>query len=918
MKSILKRTAGLLLCFILVFSVCCPIMSYAATVNDYPIVHVIGRWETIYDKDGNKIYPFKSSVPNTIMKDADSLINAGVRGVLWSNWKPLQNELSDALSPAFSQLVLNNNGEVANGSYPKAMAAPKDKKSGYVIGDYNFTYDWRLDPVAIADDLNDYINAVIKVTGHKKVHLVSRCLGTAIASAYLTKYGAGKIDTCVFYAGSAMGIIPAGAFFSGNLSIDPDALARYADNATTSSDFVDLMKTFASLLKRSSLVANITSRNMQEGVDAILPDLLLETYATMPGYWSMVGEDYFEQAKEFVFAGNYQKYAGLIEKIDDYHYNVQQQLPVTLKNLQAQGLKIAVVAKYNYELAPIYKNSTLQSDDTIEVSSMSFGATAANYGSTLSASYIKQAQQDGFDDYISPDLTIDASTCLFPDSTWFFKDVAHSEWPTSIYNFITEMCHTKEQYTVTTNKKYPQFIQYNRYADTLDNVTLQPTVQAVKLSQTSYTYDGKVKSPTVTVVNNAGKVLKSGTDYTVTYDNGRQTPSVGQHSVTVKYKGSYSGSTTLYYEILPPVTKVSVKSTASDSVTLSWTQQTGIDGYKIYQYNSSTKKYDLVATVNSSATLSYKVNKLSPDTSYKFYVCTFKKADNKTYTGAASNTVTARTKPAVPVISVSTSSRSATVKWAKAQGAQGYQVYMATGNGSFKKVAETTSLSKAVTGLTAGNTYYFKVRSYTVQSGKTVYSAFSDISAIVATNSPATPTVTVKTSSKSATVSWGKITGASGYEVYMSTEKNGTYKKIATTSSTSFVKTGLKAGKTYYFRVRAYAKFSGKTYYSAYSSKKSIKATNTPAQVSNLKLTAGTGSIKLAWDKVPGATRYQIYMSTSKNGTYKRVKTTSSLSYTKSGLNSGTRYYFKVRAVSNVSGKTYTGAYSSIKYIKAK
>ena len=73
--------------------------------------------------------------------------------------------------------------------------------------------------------------------------------------------------------------------------------------------------------------------------------------------------------------------------------------------------------------------------------------------------------------------------------------------------------------------------------------------KTVTLSATSYTYDGKVKTPTVTVKNAAGKVLKKNTDYTVTYATGRK--NVGTYKVTVKFEGNYTGTKTLSFKIKP-------------------------------------------------------------------------------------------------------------------------------------------------------------------------------------------------------------------------------------------------------------------------------------------------------------------------------------------------------------------------------
>ena len=109
---------------------------------------------------------------------------------------------------------------------------------------------------------------------------------------------------------------------------------------------------------------------------------------------------------------------------------------------------------------------------------------------------------------------------------------------------------------------------------------------SVKLSSAKYTYNGKVKKPTVTVKNSKGKTISS-KNYTVSYASGRK--NVGKYKVTVKFKGNYSGTKTLYFTI-SPTTKTDM------SILISNTAKIGAKSNKKITYTSSNKK---VATVNS-------------------------------------------------------------------------------------------------------------------------------------------------------------------------------------------------------------------------------------------------------------------------------------------------------------------------------
>ena len=90
----------------------------------------------------------------------------------------------------------------------------------------------------------------------------------------------------------------------------------------------------------------------------------------------------------------------------------------------------------------------------------------------------------------------------------------------------------------------------------------------------------------------------------------------------------------------------------------------------------------------------------------------------------------------------------------------------------------------------------------------------------------ATVTSVKRNSAKKATVKWKKIAGVAGYQVTYSTKSNfkGAKTKNVASSKNSYVITGLKKGKVYYVKVRAYKKNSaGKKIVGAYSTVKKIK-----------------------------------------------------------------------------------------------
>lgn len=180
-------------------------------------------------------------------------------------------------------------------------------------------------------------------------------------------------------------------------------------------------------------------------------------------------------------------------------------------------------------------------------------------------------------------------------------------------------------------------------------------------------------------------------------------------------------------------------------------------------------------------------------------------------------------KPNAPteVKAASKTISSVDITWKPTYNAAGYIVYRSTSkSGTYKNVGTTTSTTFTDKGLTKGKTYYYKVAAYVTSGSKKITSAYSNV-ASVKVSAPAPATITAKkVKSGSAKITWGKSTGASGYEVYMATSKSGKYTKIATinkATTLSYTKSGLKSGKTYYFKVRSYVTVNGTKVYSGYT-----------------------------------------------------------------------------------------------------
>lgn len=268
------------------------------------------------------------------------------------------------------------------------------------------------------------------------------------------------------------------------------------------------------------------------------------------------------------------------------------------------------------------------------------------------------------------------------------------------------------------------------------------------------------------------------------------------------------------------------------------------------------------------------------------------------------------TQPTGVTVSVDSAS-SMEISWTKATGASGYEVWYATSEtGTYEKVKETTETSYTHKGLTMGQTYYYKIRAF---KGATYSSYTNAVSCQIPVTKPTGLKLSVASAS-SMKISWTKASGVSGYEVWYAASENGTYNNIKTTTKTSYTQTGLKAGTTYYYKIRSYKTVSGIKVYGEFTTVKSMKLTvPTPK---NVKLTGSSAnSLKVSWSKVSDASGYEIYRAMSKTGIYKKIKTITSgttTSFTDKSLTKGKTYYYKIRAYKTIDGSKKYSSYSDI------
>ena len=229
---------------------------------------------------------------------------------------------------------------------------------------------------------------------------------------------------------------------------------------------------------------------------------------------------------------------------------------------------------------------------------------------------------------------------------------------------------------------------------------------SVTLSTSTYAYDGKAKTPYVTV-KVGGKTLKKDTDYTVSYSNNTK---VGTAKVTITGKGNYTGSVSKTYSIKNNFKKATISGISNKSYT----------GKNITQ-SITVKHNGKTLKKGTDYTVSYSNNK-------NIGTATVKITGKGSYTGTVTKTF--KINPAKQEIQKLTAkSKAFFVDWAQKGSATGYEIQYATNSKftSAKKVTITNNKTDktTVSKLSGKKKYYVRVRSYTTVKGTKYYGAWS-------------------------------------------------------------------------------------------------------------------------------------------------------------------------------------------------
>ncbi|MBQ5592213.1 MAG: hypothetical protein IIU80_04655 [Clostridia bacterium] len=488
MKKTLKTILSIILSVAMIFAVCIPAFAseektafvVVSGMNTFPLRYSDG--EQAFPPTSDSITPMVLQVIPPVLSflatnDYDALADGifppleGMFGAL--AFDEDGNSINDIDGTLFDHSLVGYEEPFVSGESNEFATVRAGIDTFGLENTYFFNYDWRKDPLVHADRLNAFIEKIKTDGDYDRIVLACFSMGGTVTCSYLYKYGSDDLDTIIMCSTAFQGTSCVGSLFSADFSLTLSALWHRLALLTRDNTWTNVIDYLDVLLEQSGVnggleaFANSITDNLKE---RIYDELLIPVFGRMPGLWALVPDENYADAKACMLNGTESK--KLVDRIDEYHYNVQCEAENLLKSAMDNDTNVYVLAQYNWPSLPISESvSVSNTDNLIDVEYASGGATSALLEETLGDDYV-QAENDGHD-HISPDNQIDASTCMLPDQTWFFRDMGHVDYPYGeSTDFIMWLATSEKQLTVYDNEQYPQFMTYD-----YDNAKLMPLTE---------------------------------------------------------------------------------------------------------------------------------------------------------------------------------------------------------------------------------------------------------------------------------------------------------------------------------------------------------------------------------------------------------------------------------------------------------
>lgn len=350
-----------------------------------------------------------------------------------------------------------------------------------------------------------------------------------------------------------------------------------------------------------------------------------------------------------------------------------------------------------------------------------------------------------------------------------------------------------------------------------------------------------------------------------------------------------------------PATNITQTGGTSSSISVEWAGGLDDSEHSVCLSEDQKSWHEMDQTTSNRCTI---YNGISAGKTYYLKVITTAK-DGTTAESMPIDVVSAPSEKAENLKWTDSTTSSVTLKWDAVEGANCYGLEYGDNNNITEDLTYTINgLSNTFSGWIDVSAGRKSSNGYVAWGSGTVYCKAKTIPGKV-TGIKKDHWNAYSNKTSSLWLDYNKVTNADGYQFKIYNTKNkllGTYESGSTWISIS----DLSGRSCATVIARSYIKIGDKKKYGAWTAKKWI--------VPNVygKYTTTSGRIKINWEKVTGATGYDIYVKTDRNGVYKKVASVkgSKSSYVLKKfkgkkINRSKTYYVAVEAKKKVGKKTY-------------
>ncbi len=356
----------------------------------------------------------------------------------------------------------------------------------------------------------------------------------------------------------------------------------------------------------------------------------------------------------------------------------------------------------------------------------------------------------------------------------------------------------------------------------------------------------------------------------------------------------------------PKITGITVSKRTPTSVTLQWTVDSKASGYRVYRYNTKTKKYIQLKNLRAKT---YTVTNLTPGEYYVFTVRPYYTANKTTVNGKAKSKTAYTTLDSVQKITQKTTEPySHRLSWSRVRGADAYEIrYYKKETGKYVSLGGTEKNTCNLTRLVPASVYKYKIRAVSVTSnGKCIYSKFSKAFTAVTSVPKVSGFKSASVTTDSYKLVWNAVQNAQGYYLYRFSNETGDFERVAILNTTEYAFSEKDVAERDSYRICAYATVNGKRMYGEMTDTLDVSTRPESTMLYKGEDALRNGKVKLEWDECEKCDGYLIYVSNDPDSGFslaKEVSDSGTTSAVVSGLEN-TVLYFRIKSYV-LTGGTY-------------